>query len=232
MGSLRTVPALAAAALVWVTWTAQSARADDWRFAADLGMDVRYTRFAEPAPGVERNDSLLAGFTIAGFAGKPTVGYAAAIDVRLGAGLHGGFAYDVALRLLGVGVALGHVARFSTTLGVGAHGHTGHVPAVMRWPFRATLHLELGSRVHLAGFAQTAYVNFADAREQGSASAPFGDEFSTGGYMRLGKGGHQYGDATWGNGYYLGSVYQEMLGERQLVVVLGYGIGIVADGLL
>ena len=209
-----------------------AARADRWRFAADLELDLRYTRFAEPDPGVERNDAVLAGFTIAGFAGKKTLGYVAAVDIRLGAGVSGGFAYDVALRLLGAGLALGHRARLLTTVGLGANGHTGHVAAAMRWPVRTTLHLELGRRVHLAGFAEAAFINFATDRDQGSARAPFGDEFRAGGYLRLGKGGRQYGQTDWGNGYFLGAAYQEMLGERQVVMILGYGIGVTADGLL
>lgn len=225
-------------ALAVLAGAAESGHADDWRFAADLGMDIRYTRFAPPAADaadamdVERNDSLLAGFTVSGFAGKKAVGYAGAIDVRFGAGVYGGFAYDVALRLLGAGLTVGHHARFSTTVGIGAHGHTGHIPAAMRVPVRATLHLELGRRVHLAGYAQAAFISFADVRQSGSsvaADALFGDEFNAGGYLRLGKGGRQYDRADWGNGYYLGAEYQEMLGERQVVLLFGYGIGITAE---
>lgn len=229
---LRTTPRFHGLALLCAVVIAQSggnAHADRWRFAADLELDIRYQRFAEPAPGVERNDSVLAGFTAGGFAGKRTLGYVAAVDVRLGAGVYGGFAYDFALRVLGVGLAFGPRVRLSTTTGIGAHGHTGHIPAAMRFPFRATLHIDLGRRVHLSGFAQTTFVSFAEVREQGSDTAPFGDELSAGGYLRLGKGGTQYSRTHWGNGYFLGAAYQEMLGERQLVFTLGYGISMVSD---
>lgn len=233
MNFARTVSLCVIAVTALTVATPGPGHAEDWRFTADLELDVRYTRFAEPDlaidPESERNDSLLAGFTIAGFAGKQAFGYAAAIDMRFGAGITGGFAYDVALRLLGAGLTFGHRARISTTFGIGAHGHTGHIPPAMRFPVRTTLHLELGRRVHLAGFAQIASISFADVRERGSSIAPFGDEFAAGGYLRLGKGGRQYGQVDWGNGYYLGAAYQEMLGERQLVVILGYGIGMTAS---
>lgn len=217
-----------AALLVLVTLV-EPARGNDWRITGDLELDLRYTRFGQPEVDQERADSLLAGFGIAGFAGRKTIGYAMAFDIRFGAGMNGGFAYNVALHPLGVGVVLAHAVRFSTTIGIGTQGLTGHIPAALRWPVRATLHLELGRRLHLAGWAQATFISAADSRQSGSESTPFGDELSAGGYLRVGKGGREYGSSEWGNGYLVGAAYQEMLGDRQLMVIVGYGIGVTAE---
>lgn len=200
-----------------------------WRFTGDLEIDARYFRLDAPDTAAQPPDAVLAGFSIVGFAGKKAVGYAAAFDARVGAGLDGGFAYEFALHPVGMGITIAHVARLLTTFGLGLDGITGHIPVGMRFPLRTTLHLELGRRVHLAGYAQTAWISFADAREDGAESAPFGDELTVGGYLRIGKGDDQYGQMHWGNGYLVGAAYQERLGASQLMFTIGYGIGMTAD---
>ena len=206
----------------------REARADRWRFTGDLELDLRYTRFSGPVADEERADSLVGGLALSAFAGRQIPGLAVFLECHFGGGLQGGFAYDVALHPIGLGLAFGHRLRLSATAGIGAQGLTGHIPPALRIPLRVAAHLELGDRVHLATFAQAAYVSFADERERGSESTPLGDELAAGGYLRIGKGGDTYG-ADWGNGYLIGGTYQEMLGGRQFLVVFGYGIGVTAD---
>ncbi len=201
------------------------ASAQDWsklRAAGSLEMDLSLMRRDDPAAAGGLQDTALAGIGMRAWGGK-TAGLALGLGLHLGAGRGGGFAYDAELLPLGSGVMLGPWARVGLFSGVDISGVTGRVPFAVGFPLEARLELDLGYHVHLAGWAAVRAIAGADARQDGSAHAPFGDELRLGATLRGGRGKKRWAE-VWGNGVYVGILYAERLGTRELGAVIGWGI--------
>ncbi len=221
---MRAALPIVVAALSWIAHPAPAA-AQDWtrlRAAGSLEMDLSLMRRDDPAAAAGLEDTAMAGIGLRAWGGK-TAGLMLGLDLRLGAGRGGGFAYDADLMPLGAGVALGPWARFGLLGGIDLSGVTGHVPFAVGFPLEARLELDLGYHVHLAGWAGVRAIAGADARQNGSANAPFGDELRLGATVRGGRGAKRWAE-VWGNGVYLGILYAERLGTRELGAVIGWGI--------
>ncbi len=181
--------------------------------------DEHETRGAPPM-----TDLILAGARLHGFVGEgANVGFHAGIDLEAGATLHGaGFAYDVALFPLGIGVRAGETGVVAIGTGVGFVGATGTLDDAVTLPIEATAELG-GGRLRVLGRARVAWVAGAPSRHDGAASVPFADELEATLGLRIGHHYDDYGFPT-GNGYFAGATYRELLGTRFVGLVIGYSI--------
>jgi len=171
----------------------------------------------------EVNGLGLAGARVRGQAGGHVIGYKIGLDLHAGATAPGGFAYDVALFPMGLGLRLGRWSRFGVVGGVGASGATGTMDDGATFPVEAALELGLGGRIRVLARGRVTWVVAADARDAGSPSLPFGDELDASFAVRIGHRWMDY-DFPTGNGYYLGVGYREAEGARMVGVVLGHSI--------
>ncbi|HUH02017.1 MAG TPA: hypothetical protein VML75_08465 [Kofleriaceae bacterium] len=197
---------------------------DWWKWSAGgaLELDARAMQREDETAAAGLSETVTAGLGLRGFGGR-TLGIMAGVDARFGGGLQGGFAYDGGLLPLGVGLRLGGFGLLGVLAGVNLSGVTGHVPFAVEYPIEARLELDLGRRVHLSGFGRASFITVADARQNGAEHAPFGDELRAGVTLRVGRGGQRHQE-SWGNGIYVGALYGESLGTRELGLVIGYGI--------
>jgi hypothetical protein len=219
-------------ALVVVLALASTAHANRWsRLANDVqgGAWLHYELTVlqdvddrDAAPGF--HELVLAGARLHGFVGgNPTIGYHVGLDLAAGSTLRGaGFAYDVALFPLGVGLRIGTTSIVTLGAGVGALGAVGTIDDAVTLPLEANAELG-GGRVRVLARARVAYVAGAPSRHDGSPSAPFADELDT---MLGVRFGHHYDDYGFpsGNGYFGGLAYRELAGVRYLGLAIGYSI--------
>ena len=194
-------------------------RVERWRASADIAIDARGLRRRAPVAGQDDRDSVDGGLSLRAQGGPGRLGYALGVDVHLGAGTGGGFAYDAALHPLGIGLALGAVGSLALTAGYGVNGVTGHVPLVHELPVELRLGVDLNPRIHVRLFAMISALA-ADVEEPGGERAR---NRRVGATLRLGKGG-QRDRERWGNGLFLGVIAGDRLGVRELGLVAGYGI--------
>ena len=185
----------------------------DWHDVQDTG---------PPSTRQGFSDLVLAGARLHGFVGSGRVGYHAGIDLAAGSTIsRGGFAYDVALLPLGIGVRFGETSFVAFGTGVGAMGAVGTIDDAVTLPLDVTA--EAGGSVRVLARVRAAYVAGAAGRHDGAPSIPFADELDAELALRIGAHGHADG-FPWGNGYFIGAAYREMAGSRYLGVVIGYSI--------
>jgi hypothetical protein len=167
---------------------------------------------------------LLAGLRVHALLGwNPTVGYHVGIDLAAGSTLgRAGFAYDVALFPVGVGVRLGPTSFVAFGAGVGAMGAVGTLDDAVTLPLEATVELG-GNRLRVLARARASYVAGAPGRHDGAPSIAFADELE--GLLGL-RIGHHYQDWGFpsGNGYFGGIAYRELAGSRYVGLAIGYSI--------
>lgn len=213
-----------AVALLLALGSADAHAIDWWKWSAGgaLELDARAMQREDETAASGLSETVTAGLGLRGFGGR-TLGIMAGIDARFGGGLQGGFAYDGGLLPVGVALRLGRVGVVGILAGVNLSGVTGHVPFAVEYPIEARLELGLGRHLHLSGFGRASFITIADRRQNGAEHAPFGDELRAGVSLRLGRGGRRHQE-SWGNGIYVGALYGESLGTRELGLVLGYGI--------
>ena len=172
----------------------------DWHDVQDTGLPSARQGF---------DDLVLAGARLHGFVGGGRVGYHAGIDLAAGSTIsRGGFAYDVALFPLGIGVRFGETS----------------IDDAVTLPLEVNAELG-GGPVRVLTRARASYVAGASGRHDGAPSLPFADELDAQLGVRVGAHGHADG-FPWGNGYFIGAAYREMAGSRYLGVVIGYSIDI------
>jgi hypothetical protein len=206
-----------AIAVVAATATGAAAQSfGGWKASGAFELDARWTE-AEA-----RDDVLTAGLRLRAFASKTVVGYMGGLDLHLGAGTGGGFAYDGNLYLVGAGLELGWVT-VGAVVGGGMSGVTGREPFALQAPVELLAALVPHRRVRLHGWARASFVALADGRQNGSERAPFGDELEAGVALRLGRGGRDHMQ-RWGNGYFVAALYGERQGVTWTGVAIGYGL--------
>ncbi|HEY3804604.1 MAG TPA: hypothetical protein VGL61_18440 [Kofleriaceae bacterium] len=177
-----------------------------------------------PAGGIA--NELLAGVRIGGvLGGRHAYGYHAELDLLAGATFadsstrdHGGFAYDVALYPIGIGVHFGETSAIALGTGIVATGATRWLDDGVGLPVQATVQLGSG-RVRVLGRARIAML--AGTHDDGAPSLPFTGEFEATLGVRI---GHHYRDWDFpsANGYFIAAAYKEMLGDRYVGLAIGY----------
>jgi hypothetical protein len=196
------------------------------RGSASLDFEAGYVHAYDRATDTGRVDGLgLAGVRLRGTAGGALLGYRIGLDLHAGATVPGGFAYDVDLYLLGLGLRLGRWSRFGVTGGIGASGTTGTVDDAVQLPVEASLELALGGRIRILARGRLAWVAGADDRRRGTPTMPFGDQLDASVAVRIGHRWMDY-DFPTGNGYYLGAAYRESEGARMIGVIIGHSIDV------
>ncbi len=192
------------------------------RAGANIMLDARYARTDSPSMVSELADTLTAGLRVRAYAGK-SIGYMAGIDAHFGAGLQGGFSYDANLLPIGLAVPIGKFALIGIVAGVGVNGVTEHVPFALQFPVEVTVDLQLGSHLHLGGWASTRWIAASESRVGGSDAAPFGDELELAAVLRVGRAGKRRIN-WWANGYYIGGTYNERMGTRFMGAIFGFSV--------
>ena len=176
---------------------------------------------ALPAPCSEL---VLAGARLHGFVGTGrVVAYHAGIDLAAGATIaRSGFAYDVALFPLGIGLRASDSSFVALGTGVGAMGAVGTLDDAVTLPIELTAELG-GGRLRVLGRARVSYVTGAPDRHDGAPSVPFGDELEAMLGLRIGHHYEAYGFPS-GNGYFVAASYRELMGARYVGLTIGYSI--------
>ena len=180
----------------------------------------RVTDAAAPVP----DQLVLVGVRLHGFLStSASVTYHVGMDLAAGGTVHGGgFAYDVALFPIGVGVRFGRTSIATFGLGVGAIGATGTLDDAVTLPLE--VNVEMGSgRLRLLARGRAAFVAGAASRHDGAPSAPFADELDATVGLRVGHHYEEY-DFPTGNGYFVGASYRELAGAKFVGLTIGYSI--------
>lgn len=210
--------------LVMAVATAANARTaaarpwDDFRGGGHLRYEASYAQTLEgPAAGLG-----LAGVHLRAF-GLGRIGPAAGFDLAAGTTIPGGFAYDVALHLVGLGARLTDTSTAGITLGVGADGATGTVDDAATFPLEAWLELQLGQHLRVLARARVIWLAGAAGRDSGSPTAIFADTADATIALRLGRRWARHG-ANSGNGWFLGVHIREAADLRHWGLVLGHAL--------
>ncbi len=128
----------------------------------------------------DRRTALSFGFRLRGVGDTSPVGFAAGMDTELGGGFNGGFLYEYRM-VAGLGTAIGRHVSLGVVSGAGIGGLTGgHIPFGVDIPVESFVGVEAGEPLRLEAWARTSFVLASEDRQDGSETAPFGDEFSTG----------------------------------------------------
>jgi hypothetical protein len=174
--------------------------------------------------GLGARQLVLAGARLHGFVGEgDTIGYHLGFDFALGGTIHdGGFAYDVALFPVGIGVRFGRTGVVAFGAGVQAMGATGTIDDAVALPLETTIELG-GGRLRLLARGRVGYIAGAPGRQSAAPSVPFADELDATVGLRIGEHYEDWGFPS-GNGYFLGVSYRELAGTRFAGLVIGYSI--------
>ncbi len=220
-------------ALIVLALLATEARADvDWM---DLGRKLEggtwlhYELTAvhdvhDDAAPVKPRDLTLAGVRLYGFVSTHRVGYLVGLELAAGATTRvAGFAYDVALLPVGVGMKFGDTQFLAIGAGVGAMGAVGTLDDAVTFPVEASAELNLGSHLRVLARARASWLAGAPGRRNGSPTFGFADEVDGTLGLRLGHHYHDYNTPS-GNGYFIGAAYRELLGAQFVGLVIGYSI--------
>ncbi len=175
-----------------------------------------------PADAMAPQTLALGGARVHGVLGKGRVGYHLGFDFAFGSTVgRAGFAYDVALFPLGIGLRLGRTGVLALGVGGQASGAVGAIDDALAVPVEALL--EAGGGLRLLVRARAAWLVGADGRQRGAPSATFADEIE--GMLAL-RVGHAYKDfgLPSGNGYFVGAAFRELAGTRFAGLVIGYSV--------
>lgn len=209
-------------ALLLVPAIAEARPFDDWHGAAWMHYELSGLHAVERAGPPD--ELVLGGARVHAIVGtNRTVGYHLAFDFAFGSTLRGaGFAYDVALFPVGIGLRLGRTGVVALGAGFQAFGAVGTLDDAVALPLEANL--ELGSgRVRLLARARVSWIAGADVRQSAAPSAPFADELDAMIGVRVGHHYEDHGFPT-GNGYFIGAAYREIADTRFAGLVIGYGL--------
>jgi hypothetical protein len=143
------------------------------------------------------------------------------LDLELGGGFDGGFAYDVALGA-GVGQTFAGSLAAGLTIGVGTDGVTGdRVPAALRVPVELFVTGNVGPYNHFILWGRNSFAFLADERDEGADLALFGDEASLGVGIGFGKNDMRLSHIQ-GSGPMIALEYSQRLGTSMIGLVLAY----------
>lgn len=212
-------------ALLWL------ADVQDLQGAAWMHYELTWTH--EVDGDARPENFILASARLHGFVGEgANVGFHAGFDLAGGstiasrgsaAATRAGFAYDLALLPVGIGVRGPRNSFVALGTGVQWSGAVGSLDDATLLPLELTF--EYGNGLRVLGRARVGWVAGADGRHDGARDLPFTDELDAMLGVRLGKAYDDYGFPS-GNGYFIGAAYRELLGARYVGVTLGYSIDI------
>ncbi len=226
---MRPAVCVAVLALVGVAIAPAAAAAgpDDWKGGALLHYEASYVHRTDDAIAPAAGSGLaMVGLRLKGFVSrKLPVGYLVGIDLHAGSTLPGGFAYQTALYLAGMGVRLGKLGVAGVGTGIGASGAVGTLDDGVELPVEAFLELGLGSRVRLLARGRAVWLGAARGRADGAPNFGWTDEVDGTLGVRLGRRYREYGFPS-GNGYFVGVSYREAEGEQFVGGVLGYSVDV------
>ncbi|CAN5914797.1 hypothetical protein BH11MYX3_BH11MYX3_44540 [soil metagenome] len=198
---------------------------EEWQGGAWMHYEVTALRDVEDTMAESpAHDLILAGVRLHGFVGESdTVGYHVGLDFAFGGTLDGGgFAYDVALFPVGVGVRFGRTGVLTVGAGFQASGATSTIDDAVAIPLEVNLQLG-GGRLRLLARGRASYIAGAASRQSAAPSIAFADELDATVGLRIGHHYEDYGFPT-GNGYFFGVSYRELAGTRFAGLVIGYSI--------
>lgn len=198
-----------------------------WKAAAWMHYELSAVHGVDRTGEAEPPSELvLAGARLHAIAGKNrTIGVHLAFDFAFGSTLRGaGFAYDVALLPLGIGVRIGTTGVLALGTGFQASGAVGTLDDAVALPVEAIAELG-GGRLRVLARVRASWIAGADGRQSGAPSATFADELDAMLALRIGRHYDEgYPDLTSGNGYFIGAAYRELAGTRFAGLVVGYGL--------
>lgn len=179
--------------------------------------DIEDTNGDRPA-----DDLVLAGVRVHALVGQSeTVGYHVGLDFAFGSTLRGaGFAYDVALFPIGIGVRVGGSGVIALGAGFSASGAIGTIDDAVALPLEVSAELG-GGQLRILARGRASWIAGAGSRQSAAPSIPFADELEAMIGLRI---GHHYEDHGFpaGNGYFIGGAYREQAGTRFVGLVIGY----------
>jgi hypothetical protein len=195
-----------------------------WREFQDAqgGADLHYelSGFHTSDQMTGPRDAVLAGARLHGFIGGNRLGYHVGLDLAAGGTINdGGFAYDVSVFPVGLGLRLFETSFVTLGAGVGASGATGTLDDATTLPLE--VRFEVGRGIRVLGRARATYLFATNSVRQGGAR--FADELEAMLAVRIGNAYNDYGFPT-GNGYFVGATYKEALGAQFFGAVIGYSI--------
>jgi hypothetical protein len=153
-------------------------------------------------------------------------GWAAGLDLELGAGFPLGFAYGVYFRPLGLGFHLPRNGWVALIGGIGTSGVTARVPPAIELPIELRVEIDLKRKVRVGLRSSATWIGGDDARRVGSPlTNGFADEIGFGSYVRIGRT-HKRGRADLGSGTFFGLERREIMNTY----FLGFTIGAELDG--
>ena len=134
--------------------------------AAWLHYRLSYEHRAAPDPPTPAGTGLaLAGVELDGLLGR-RLAYLVGVDLAAGATIPAGFAYQVALRPVGLAVRLGATGAVGVSVGVGASGAVGTLDDGVEFPAVLAVELPLGDRLRLIGRGRVVWLAAAPARRR------------------------------------------------------------------
>lgn len=202
----------------------------EWQGAAWMHYELSGLHGVEDtSDGGPPEELVLAGARVHAIVGtNRTVGYHVAFDFAFGSTLRGaGFAYDVALFPVGIGVRVGSTGVLALGAGFEAFGAVGTLDDAVALPLEANLELG-GGRVRLLARARASWIAGADSRQSGAPSIAFADELDAMIGLRIGHHYEDHGFPT-GNGYFIGAAYRELAGTRFAGLVIGYALDMATE---
>jgi hypothetical protein len=183
-----------------------------------LGLSLDHTD--EPRPPVAPPDVAAFDLRLRFLLGN-TVGYLPGLDLRLGGGLDGGFAYGFDLLAAGFAVRVGDDGWVALAAGGGLSGVIGRLPFAWRLPVELAAELDLDEHVRLIGCLRVAWD--AGGRPGGAPALPFADEAEVLLGLRLGDR-KEYGDLTAASGYVIALRYGELMGSHVVGVAVAFAM--------
>lgn len=191
--------------------------------AAWLHYRLSYEHRAAPDPPTPAGTGLaLAGVELDGLLGR-RLAYLVGVDLAAGATIPAGFAYQVALRPVGLAVRLGATGAVGVSVGVGASGAVGTLDDGVEFPAVLAVELPLGDRLRLIGRGRVVWLAAAPARRRGAPEVGWADELDAWIGVRVGRRYDDFGIRS-GNGTLLGIAYRGRAGARMVGVTLAYSV--------
>lgn len=155
--------------------------------------------------------------------GYPRLRYFAALDLGVGVAFATeGFAYDVQLLPVGLGIELSrpeHTAFIGVATGIGASGAPDALPSARAIPVQVTTKLRLSQGFNLLSRTRASWLINRTSRDDGSPTLSFADELDA--LLAL----QRSDEWNYLDGSYVGIAYRELEGARFLGVVFGKGGG-------
>ncbi len=145
------------------------------------------------------------------------VGYAAGLDLEMGASVPSGVAGGAHLYPLGIGVLLSPTGFLAVFQGIGASGVSARLPSGLELPLEERLEIDVGPRARVALFGRQTFVTLEPGREVGL----FGLGESTFGIRARVGNGWGYDNGAIASGYFFGFERREIAGSAMIGAIVG-----------